>query len=152
MEARLTWARRPFGRGFVAGLAAGAVASGVMLFLHATYNGLSLPESFGSELTALMPGSMFAFLHQFMGDDAKFYFYYIILAGQCLIFAVAGGIYNDKANREDRPLQWQQGLLLGLILWLFSGLILLPLTGGGIFGLGLTEGITSGMISLAIVG
>lgn len=152
MQAPIPWAKRPFGRGFVAGLAAGVVASGVMLYLHAAFNGLSLPESFGSELTALMPVSMFAFLHQFMGDNAKFYFYYIILAGQCIVFAVGGGLFNQWANGQDKPLQWYQGLQLGLILWLFSGLILLPLTGSGIFGLGLTEGIISGMVSLAIVG
>lgn len=152
MQTPVPWAKRPFGRGFVAGLAAGVVASAVMLFLHQSFNGLSLPESFGSELTALMPGPMFAFLHQFIGDDAKFYFYYIILAGQCGVFALSGGLYNHWANREDKPLQWFQGLFIGLILWLFSGLILLPLTGSGIFGLGLTEGIASGMISLAVVG
>lgn len=152
MQARVSWTKKPFGRGFLAGLAAGAVASAVMLFLHAVFNGLSLPESFGSELTALMPVSMFAFLHQFVGDNAKFYFYYIILAGQCVVFALGGGLYNHWANREDQPLQWYQGLFLGLILWLFAGLILLPLTGAGIFGLGLTEGIINGMVSLAIVG
>ncbi|MEO7020461.1 MAG: molybdopterin-dependent oxidoreductase [Ktedonobacteraceae bacterium] len=153
MQERVPWASRPLGRGFVAGLAAGAVASGVMLFLHmAPFNGLSLPESFGSELTALMPGSMFAFLHQFIGDYAKSYLFYIILVGQCLVFALGGGLYNRWANQQDQPLPWYHGLLLALILWLFSGLILLPLTGAGIFGAGLTVGWASGAISLAIVG
>ena len=152
MQADVQWARRPFGRGFLAALAAGVVTSGVMLFLHAAFNGLSLPESFGSELTALMPGSMFAFLHQFIGDNAKLYLFYIILVGQCLVFALGGGLFNHWANSEDRPLRWQQGLLLALILWLFSGLILLPVTGSGIFGAGLTVGWTSGALSLAIIG
>lgn len=152
MQARVPWARRPFGRGFLAALVAGAVASGVMLFLHTAFNGLSLPESFGSELTALMPGPMFAFLHQFIGDNAKFYLFYIILIGQCLVFALGGGLYNRWANPQDGPLHWNQGLLLTLILWLFSGLILLPLTGSGIFGAGLTVGWASGALSLLIVG
>jgi DMSO/TMAO reductase YedYZ molybdopterin-dependent catalytic subunit len=152
MQTRVSWARRPFGRGFVAGLAAGAIASGVMLFLHTAFNGLSLPESFGSELTALMPGSMFAFLHQFIGDNAKFYLFYIILLGQCLVFALGGAIFNDWANHQDKPLHWYQGLLLALVLWLFSGLILLPLTGAGVFGASLTVGILNGLISLAVIG
>ncbi len=144
MQAHVPWARRSFGRGFLSALAAGAVASGVMLFLHTAFNGLSLPESFGSELTALMPGPMFAYLHQFIGDNAKFYLFYIILVGQCLVFALGGAIYNRWANPQDQPLRWNQGLLLGLILWIFAGLLLLPVTGSGIFGANLTVGWTSG--------
>ncbi|HET8844950.1 MAG TPA: molybdopterin-dependent oxidoreductase [Ktedonobacteraceae bacterium] len=144
--------RRPFGKGFIAGLAAGAVASGVMLFLSSTFGGLSLPESFGSELTALMPPPMFAFLHQLIGGDAKTYLFVIILIGQCLVFAFSGALYNRLANSQDRSLDMSHGFLLALILWVFAGFILLPLTGSGVFGAGLTTGFVSGMISLGIVG
>lgn len=144
--------RRPFGKGFIAGLAAGAVASGVMLFMSSTFGGLSLPESFGSELTALMPPPMFAFLHQLIGGDAKTYLFVIILIGQCLVFAFSGALYNRLANSQDRPLDMSHGFLLALILWVFAGFILLPLTGSGVFGAGLTTGFVSGMISLGIVG
>lgn len=152
MQARIPWARRRFGSGFVAGLGAGIVASGVMLLLHTAFSGLSLPESFGSELTALMPPPMFVFLHQLIGGDAKTYLFYIILAGQCLVFALGGALYNRWANPQNQPLRWGQGLLLALILWLFAGLILLPLTNSGIFGAGLTVGVLNGALSLAVVG
>lgn len=152
MQARVPWARRRFGSGFLAGLGAGAVASGTMLFLSTAFNGLSLPESFGSELTALMPPPMFVFLHQLIGGDAKFYLFYIILIGQCLVFALSGALFNHWANPQNQPLRWRQGLLLALILWLFAGLLLLPLTGSGIFGAGLTVGVVNGALSLAVVG
>lgn len=144
--------RRPFGSGFIAGLVAGVVASGVMLLLSTTLGGLSLPDEFGSELTALMPAPMFTFLHQFIGGDAKFYLFYIILVGQCAVFALGGAVYNHLVNAEDQPLRWGQGLMLALILWLFAGLILLPLTGSGFFGASLTVGLDGGVFSLGLVG
>ena len=153
MQARiLAWARRPFGSGFSSGLAAGIVASGVMLLLNSTLGGLSLPQEFGSELLALMPPPMFAFLHQFIGDNAKYYFFAIVLIGQCLVFALGGALFNRYVNQKNAPLNWGQGLLLALALWLIAGIILLPLTGSGLFGASLTVGLGGGMFSLAIVG
>ncbi len=43
-------------------------------------------------------------------------------------------------------------MLLALILWLFAGVILLPLSGGGVFGADLSIGFSNGLLSLAIVG
>ncbi|HVB23014.1 MAG TPA: molybdopterin-dependent oxidoreductase [Ktedonobacteraceae bacterium] len=153
--------RQPFRVGFTAGLLAGVVASGIMLLLSVAFNGISLPEVFGSELTALMPASMFDYLHQTIGGDAKHYLFYGILVGQCLVFAVSGGLYavalhKIAARRNQEPADGRisvyHGVLLALILWLLSGLVLLPLTGGGIFGATLTVGMTSTMLSLGIVG
>ncbi|MHB8599602.1 MAG: molybdopterin-dependent oxidoreductase [Ktedonobacteraceae bacterium] len=153
--------RQPFRVGFTAGLLAGVIATGVMLLLSVAFNGISLPEVFGSELTALMPVSMFDYLHQTIGGDAKHYLFYGILVGQCLVFALSGSLYavalNKIAARRNRELVAGQipayhGGLLALLLWLLSGLVLLPLTGGGIFGAALTVGITSTMLSLGIVG
>lgn len=152
MQARLPWSRRSFGSGFIAGLGAGAVASGVMLLLNATLRGLSLPQEFGSELLALIPPSMLALLHRFVGANAKYYFFIIVLIGQCLVFALAGAFFNRYANRQNAPLRWGQGMLLALALWLFAGLLLLPLTGSGVFGANLTVGSQGGLLSLGVVG
>ncbi len=84
--------RQRFNVGFVAGLAAGLVATGLMLLMSVTLGGISLPEVFGSALTQLMPPSLFNFLHQLIGGDAKHYLFYCILVGQCLVFAVCGGL------------------------------------------------------------
>ncbi|HEY3993035.1 MAG TPA: molybdopterin-dependent oxidoreductase [Ktedonobacteraceae bacterium] len=152
MQTRTTWTRQPFGSGFWAGLGAGVFASGVMLFLNATLGGLSLPQEFGSELLALMPPPAFAFFHQLLGENAKYYFFGIVLIGQCFVFALGGALYNHYANAKNQPLRLVHGLLLALILWLAAGLILLPLTRSGVFGANLAVGLTGGMFSLAAVG
>src|SRR5579883_684701 len=152
MQARTSWSRQAFGSGFIAGLGAGTVASGVMLLLNYTLGGLSLPQEFGSELLALMPLPVFSFLHQLIGENAKYYFFLAVLLGQCMVFALAGALFNRYANRENAPLRWGQGMLLALGLWLFAGLILLPLTGSGVFGANLAIGLQSGLFSLGVVG
>ena len=152
MQARVPWSRRPFGSGFMAGLVAGAIASGMMLLLSSTLGGLSLPQEFGSELLALMPAPAFVFFHQLFGANGKYYFFIIVLIGQCLVFALGGALVNRYANPKNAPLRWNLGLLLALALWLFAGVILLPLTGSGLFGANLTVGLVGGMLSLAVVG
>ena len=137
---------------FVAALAAGVIATGVMLFLSVLSSGVSLPETFGSDLTALMPPSLFNYLHETIGGDAKHYLFYGILVGQCVVFAFSGALYNRLVNRQNRRLEWFDGLLLALILWLFAGVILLPISGAGIFGANLNTGFINGLLSLAIVG
>jgi DMSO/TMAO reductase YedYZ molybdopterin-dependent catalytic subunit len=144
--------KNSFWTGFLAALAAGAIATGIMLILSVSFGGVSLPETFGSDLTALMPPPLFDYLHQIIGGDAKHYLFYGIIVGQCLVFALSGGLYNWLAGRQNRVLQWFDGLLLALILWLFAGVILLPLSGAGVFGADLSIGFSNGLLSLAIVG
>jgi DMSO/TMAO reductase YedYZ molybdopterin-dependent catalytic subunit len=144
--------KNSFWTGFVAALAAGTVASGVMLLLNVSIGGVSLPEAFGSELTALMPLPVFDYLHRTIGDNAKHYLFYGILVGQCLVFALSGALYNRRLNVKNRSLQWYDGLLLAFLLWLFAGLIFLPLSGAGIFGADLNTGFGLGLLSLGVVG
>jgi DMSO/TMAO reductase YedYZ molybdopterin-dependent catalytic subunit len=144
--------KSPFRVGFLAGLLAGMIASGVMFFISVTWGGILLPDVFGSELTALMPPNMFAFLHQLIGADAKTILFYIILIGQCLVFALSGAIFNARLNAQGDRLRWYHGLILAVILWLFAGVILLPLTNGGLFGASLNAGISAGLLSLGAVG
>ena len=144
--------KKSFWTGFIAALAAGAIATGIMLLLSVSFGGVSLPETFGSDLTALMPPPLFDYLHQMIGGDAKHYLFYGIIVGQCLVFALSGGLYNWLADRQQRVLQWFDGLLLALILWLFAGVILLPLSGAGVFGAYSAIGFSNGILSLAIVG
>jgi DMSO/TMAO reductase YedYZ molybdopterin-dependent catalytic subunit len=144
--------KNSFWTGFAAALAAGAVASSVMLLLNVLIGGVSLPDAFGSELTALMPLPVFDFLHRTIGDNAKHYLFYGILVGQCLVFALSGALYNRRINVKNRRLQWYDGLLLAFLLWLFAGLIFLPLSGAGIFGADLSTGFGLGLLSLGVVG
>ncbi len=144
--------KSPFRVGFLAGLLAGIVASGVMFFLSVSWTGISLPEVFGSELTAIMPPSLFEYLHQLIGADAKTILFYGILVGQCLVFGLSGGIYNQALKKRGERLRWYHGLILAVILWVVAGGILLPLTNGGFFGSNLDAGMGAGMLSLAVVG
>jgi DMSO/TMAO reductase YedYZ molybdopterin-dependent catalytic subunit len=151
---KLAFSRKksPFLLGFLGGLGAGIIASAIMIVLSVTGNGVSLPEEFGSEITALMPGSMFEYLHQVIGADAKQILFYIILAGQCLVFALSGGIFSAQLDRLGDRLRLFHGLLLALILWLFAGVILLPLTQAGFFGMNLEIGTVRVVLSLALTG
>src|ERR1700745_215395 len=147
MRKKILRRKNIFGIGFVAGLAAGTIASGAMLIVSVAFGGISLPEEFGSELTALMPPTWFDYLHQTIGADAKHYLFYGMLVGQCLVFALSGAIFNLRVNPQGRRLEWYQGSLLAFILWLFTGLLLLPVTGSGVFGANLNAGIGAGLIS-----
>lgn len=93
--------KNSFWTGFLAALAAGTIATGIMLILSISFGGVSLPETFGSDLTALMPPPLFDYLHQIIGGDAKHYLFYGIIVGQCLVFALSGGLYNWLADRQN---------------------------------------------------
>src|SRR5260370_19392940 len=101
---------------------------------------------------ALMAPAVLNLLDERKGADAKPIFFYGILVGQCVVFALSGALYNRRINQENRFLQWYDGLVLRLVLWLFAGLILLPLSGAGIFGASLSAGYLAGLLSLGIVG
>ncbi len=164
-----------FAIGFTAGLAAGVIATAVMLLISVYGGGISLPEAFGSMLTALMPLSLFDYLHRTIGGDAKHYLFYGIIVGQCLVFALSGAVSDllliaHKPASETTlasPEAWytrlrlpvgetkldiRHGLTLAFVLWLLTGFVLLPVTGAGIFGSQLTVGVTNGIVSLALTG
>lgn len=158
MSTKIATPRQRFSSGFLAGLLAGLVASVLMLLLSWTINGVSLPEVFGSTFTFITPLPVFEYLHRVIGVDAKYYLFVGIFIGQCLVFALCGGFCSLLAPRlpwssdAQGQLRWQVGIALALLLWLLTGLLLLPIFGAGIFGASLVIGIGSTMFSLAIVG
>jgi DMSO/TMAO reductase YedYZ molybdopterin-dependent catalytic subunit len=152
--------KQRFRSGMLAGLLAGIIASAVMLLLSMILDGVSLPEVVGGTVTQLMPASVFDYLHQLIGGDAKHYLFYIILVGQCLVFALIGGLSNlalplprlAALRNEQEQWLWPAGATLALLLWLLTGLVLLPVTGASVFGSQLTIGVFNTMTSLAIDG
>ncbi|GCE10948.1 molybdopterin-dependent oxidoreductase [Tengunoibacter tsumagoiensis] len=152
--------RDHFRLGFQAGLGAGICATILMLVLSQTLGSISLAEALGSTIAQSMPLSLFEYLHRTIGGDAKHYLFYIILVGQCLVFALFGGLCTllvqsinlPKAQDQRGRLTILTGLLLAALLWLLTGLVFLPLTQAGIFGSELTIGANNTMISLAVVG
>ncbi|MBV9688711.1 MAG: molybdopterin-dependent oxidoreductase [Ktedonobacteraceae bacterium] len=148
--------RRLFTRGLLAGLVAGVIATALMLFLNVTLHGISLPEVFGSALTQLMPPPLFDYLHQLIGADAKYYLFYGIMVGQCLVFALSGGLcallVATMKQGTQQWLHWTTGIIVALVLWLLTGFVFMPLTGAGLFGAQLVIGLGDTMLSLAVVG
>src|SRR5436190_950698 len=152
--------KQRFNIGFLAGLVAGIVASGLMILLSLLIGGILLPQILGDLITNLMPLSVFDYLHRVIGADAKGYLFYIILAGQCLVFALAGGlcsliIASSRFKRwrdEQEQVDWRVGVVLAAALWLLTGLVLLPASGVGIFGANLAIGAGNTLFSLAVVG
>jgi len=160
-----------FKTGFQAGLIAGVVATVVMLTLSLFAAGVSLPELLGSALTALMPPSVFDYLHQLIGADAKHYLFDGVVVGQCLVFGLCGGGYallvaawqkrfatvrvsqqKGQPAAPARRLAYYHGLLLPALLLLLVGFVLLPLLGVGVFGAQLSIGLVNSAMSLVIVG
>lgn len=94
--------KRRFQVGFLSGLLAGIVATGVMLLVSILWNGISLPEVVGSALTSLMPPSLFNFFHQTIGGDAKYFFLLCIVVGQCLVFGLIGACYSLRFSPEGQ--------------------------------------------------
>ncbi len=166
--------KRRFMIGLLAGLFAGIIASALMLLLSTTVGSISLPEVFGSALTQVMPPSLFEYLHQRIGGDAKHYLFYCILVGQCLVFALSGGLWSwlvglgrdrllalgggfaqmvRRDSEQDADfLHWTGAVYLALILWLLTGFVFLPLTGAGLFGAQLAIGPLNSMLSLGVIG
>ena len=160
-----------FNTGFQAGLIAGIVATAVMLAISVYAAGVSLPELLGSALTALMPPSVFDYLHKLIGADAKHYLFDGVVVGQCLVFGLCGGSYallvaalqkrvataqisQQKAQPAEpaMTLPYYHGLLLTALLLLLVGFVLLPLLGSGVFGANLSIGLLNSAMSLVIVG
>jgi DMSO/TMAO reductase YedYZ molybdopterin-dependent catalytic subunit len=139
-----------------AGLLAGIASSGCMLLLNVFAHGVSLPEQVGAAITALMPLSLFQLLQQLMGDQAKRYLLVCVILGQCLVFAASGGLYMLAHRRfllkSDPGPRLGDGLVLAALLWFFAGLVVLPLTGAGLFGATLSIGWFNSMWSLAASG
>ncbi len=160
MQIILSSKKSRFSSGFVAGLVAGIVASALMLLLALTLGGASLPDILSSVIALAMPLSLFNYLHQLIGGDAKYYLFLIVLVGQCLIFALCGGLSNllldpvrfSRARDTQGRLKWDAGFVLAFILWFLTGCLFLPLTGGGFFGSQLVVGAVNAMVSLAVVG
>ncbi len=151
--------RQQFTMGFLASLLA-SIPTSILMLILSWYGGASLPDQLASAISVALPPPIFEYLHTVFGDDAKHYLLYAVFVGQCLVFALCGGLFSllltgsrlrawcDEQGRM-RPLV---GVVLALLLWLFAGLLFLPLTGAGLFGALLPAGWLLATGSLAIEG
>lgn len=132
---------RYFGIGVVAGLAFLVVELAGRVFLRIP----TLPELMQDRLVLLTPGPMFAFVLDRMLYLGKPTFFASLLLLQ-LMLAGLGGLVLAR---------WQRPLALAAILWLVTGLVVLPVMGQGVFanrlGVALLTLMAFGAYALAFI-
>ncbi len=109
--------------GLRAGLSAGTVFVTVELLTRIAFGIKTVPELLQDRLVQLLPGPVFAFILTnllYLGKPAFF-------ASLLLLQVALGGLGGIITARWRRPLE------LSLLVWLASGLVLMPLANRGIF-------------------
>jgi DMSO/TMAO reductase YedYZ molybdopterin-dependent catalytic subunit len=110
-------------RSFWCGAAAGCAFVVLALVARAVHSTPTLPELVQDRLVLLLPGSLFSYLLDhflYLGKP-------ILFGGLLLAQVLIGGIAGIAIGRLGRP------ALTALALWLFTGLVLLPLVHRGVF-------------------
>ncbi len=108
---------------FVTGVIAGTAFVVVELLARVLAAVPTLPELLQDQLVLLLPGAAFSFLLDHLLYLGKPLFFAGLLVAQLL----AGGLVGLALDRWGRP------VLVALLLWLLTGVALLPLAGHGLF-------------------
>jgi DMSO/TMAO reductase YedYZ molybdopterin-dependent catalytic subunit len=121
--------------GWLAALLVGCIASGVALLLQnilrSAWQIRTLPERIMEWLLLFVPLDLFEKGLQQLGTDAK----EVALAGTFVGMAVVLLAIGALVLRAGWPGWWLLGL--GSAMWLFSMIVIMPITGAGLFGSGL---------------
>jgi DMSO/TMAO reductase YedYZ molybdopterin-dependent catalytic subunit len=120
---------------FALGGVSAAVAAGLgMALLRWVFAVRTVPERVMEWLLLFVPLDLFEAALVRFGFDAKRYALYAAFVAMLGILATLGTLVLWR--------RWSTGALvaLGLGLWLFTMLVILPLTGAGVFALGLLDG------------
>jgi DMSO/TMAO reductase YedYZ molybdopterin-dependent catalytic subunit len=125
-------------RDFLSGAGAGFAFVLVDLVARLLRGVPTLPELLQDRLVLLLPGPVFAFVLDRLLYLGKPLFFGSLLVG----LVVAGGVLGVAIGRWGRPLGF------AAILWLATGLVLLPLAGRGVFAGSLT---VAAVLALAFV-
>lgn len=119
-------ADRTTAAGAVAGLASLAVAVPLWWLLRAPL----LPLKVADAIFAVMPIVVVEFGVSFLGPWAKRFAFAGCLVGYVALLALAARLF---AARRPRP-SFRDGLAFGAAVWLAASLTVVPLAGGGLFG------------------
>ena len=118
--------------GFIAGLAAGCVFLTVELLARVLFTVRTLPELIQDRLVQHLPGPVFAFILDKMLYLGKPTFFASLLALQAALGALAG----LAATR------WRRPFLIAGLLFLVTGVLILPLAGRPVFNDKFSTGLT----------
>src|SRR5262245_2360823 len=121
---------------FAGGAAAALVAALGMWLLRSTVQVRSLPERVLEWMLLFVPLDVFESALQRFGFSAKRYALYFGVLGMLAILTWLGYVALRR--------RWSVLILLGLGvgLWLFTMIVIMPVTSAGFFALGLLEGKT----------
>ncbi|MCL5256506.1 MAG: molybdopterin-dependent oxidoreductase [Chloroflexi bacterium] len=151
--------KRPLLRlGFLAGILAGIVMTALMILFSLVFGAATLPDVISSAVLQFTPTNIQDALLSTLGANLKPTFFTLLLVGQIIIAGLFGILYaalfpaRPAGSRlaaeyeEYRQVSWRSGTLFSILIWLFTMLIMLPVTGVGFFGSALAGG--AGLISL----
>ena len=133
------------GPGAAGGLAAAGIAGLVLLVMRSTLQVRTVPERVLEWMLLFVPLDVFeAGLRRF-GFDAKRYALYGTILGALVLLAALGALALRR--------RWSVGALLGLGmgLWLFVMLVVMPLTSAGPFAVALVNGTTAAVGGYLVV-
>ena len=148
--------------GFLAGLLAAVAMVLFMVALRLTVGSTSLVEALADWFTEITPPRLFDILLTTLQTKAKPLLYVGLIGGMVLMGGFAGTLYGVLSYRiglgQHQPLL--RGLVggLGLALgaFLFTGLVITPLIGAGLFGTSFSGGIggftATTLLSYAVYG
>ncbi|MBI4233802.1 MAG: molybdopterin-dependent oxidoreductase [Chloroflexi bacterium] len=135
--------RVPLRVGFWAGLAAGVAMVFFMVALRLAFGGSSLIEVLAEWFVALAPARVFALLLETLlqyGKPLLLVSLSVLLVGAGGLVGATYGLVHARWGVALDASPWKRGLLLAFGLWVVTGLGLLPLAGGGVFGVHLQGG------------
>ena len=134
-----------FRAGFWVGLMAGLAMVLFMVAFRLALGTPSLPEVVADWFTLIVPPRAFDFLLENLQTLAKPLLFIGLLIASVLAGGVLGGAYALSLRRFNwwagHP--WRRGSLLGVGLWLLTGLLVAPAMDAGFFGASLQGGATA---------
>jgi DMSO/TMAO reductase YedYZ molybdopterin-dependent catalytic subunit len=128
------------------GLAAAVAAGGAMWLMRSTLQVRSVPERLLEWMLLFVPLDLFESALQRFGFSAKRYALYLTILVMLGVLTWLGALALRR--------RWgvEALLAIGLGLWLFTMIVIMPLTSAGIFALGLLEGRRSTVLGYLGVG
>ena len=122
--------------GALAGFTSGLIMIVVMLITRFVLNTISLPELLSDWFVSLTPPSLFTALLGSLGASAKIIMFVLIIIGHIACSTALGIFYTlalEPVPFYKEP-RWPRGVLFGIVLWIITITLIVPLAGGGFLG------------------
>jgi DMSO/TMAO reductase YedYZ molybdopterin-dependent catalytic subunit len=135
--------------GYLPGLAAGLVASVVMLLLGKIWGAPVPAQLLSDRLNSLIPLSVFSDILGQLEGSAKPLLFALIFIGQIVVGGVVGGLLAGYLKRGTAPLNLF--VITSVVMFVLLGFVLAPLGRAGVLGQHSSAGMTTTTLSFAII-